>query len=262
MHFKKTILLSTFLLLSGCSERNTEYYTAHIDEAEVKAKECEALMGEAFKSKNKEQLEEISKDPECNSAVDVVRKHKQNLAKIKLELKQKELERLKKEEEKKYNEEYSNYLTSLQKLNYKEIYTSYQKCKLNYKMSKTAKCKALNEVSELKQAEEIQNLKVKYVDGKLEEFRKKSCKGLSFNDVDCATSKQAESQQQKEKINYYLSHRDDLKKDFNECHNKFKSLKKAKKWQEANESTRTYQCSMVGKAASKLKIYSFNKPIA
>lgn len=262
MHFKKIITLSAFLLLSGCSERNTEYYENHIDEAKVKMKDCEALLGEAFKSKDKEKLEEISKNPECNSAVTVVRKHKQRLAKIKRELKQKELEKLKKEEDKKFNEEYSKHLISLKELSYKEIFTSNQKCKLNYKTSKTAKCKALKEVSELKLDEEIQRLKVKYVGGKLEKFRKKSCKGLDFNNVDCKTSKQAESQQQKEKVNYYLSHRDELKKDFNECHNKFKSLKKAKKWQEANESTRTYQCSMVGKAASKLKVYSFNKPIA
>lgn len=261
MHFKKTITLLSLLLISSCSERNTEYYETHIDEAEIKMKECEASMGDAFKSKDKEKLEEISKDPECSSAIDVTRKHKQKLAQIKRELKQKELEELKKEEEKKYNEEYSKYLTSLQELSYQEIYISNQECKLNYKVSKSAKCKALKEVNELKQDEEIQNLKTKYVGGQLEKFRKKSCKGLEFNDVDCRISKQAESQQKKEKINYYLSHRDELKKDFNECHNTFQSLKKAKKWQEANESTRSYQCSMVGKAALKLKIYNFNKPI-
>lgn len=262
MYLKIITTTLALLAVTACTERNTEYYENNIDEAQVKMDECEALMGEAFKSKDKERLEEISKNPECNSASTVVRKHKQKLAHIKRELKQKELEKLKKEEEKKYNEDYSKYLTSLQELNYKEVYTSTEKCKLNYKASKTAKCNALKEVSKLKLDEEIQNLKVRYVGGKLEEFRKKSCKGLDFNKVDCKIAKQAESQQQKEKIDYYLSHRDELKKDFNECHEEFKSLKKAKKWQEANESTRTYRCSLVGKAASKLKIYSFNKPIS
>ena len=64
-----------------------------------------------------------------------------------------------------------------------------------------------------------------------------------------------------EKIRYYISNRDKLKIKFNQCHKKYIELKKSKTWKEANESLRTYQCDIVGKAAAKLKVYSFNKPL-
>ncbi|KLV03824.1 hypothetical protein ABT56_17800 [Photobacterium aquae] len=62
-------------------------------------------------------------------------------------------------------------------------------------------------------------------------------------------------------INYYLANRDELKKVFNKCHYDYRSLIKLKKWNEANESTKTYQCTMVGRAASKLNVFTFEQPI-
>lgn len=259
--YLKIITAGVLLLIVGCTERNTEYYEKNIDEAQVRANECEASMKAAFMSKDKEALESIAKDAECNSAITVTKKHKKKLAQIKQELKQKELAKIKKEEENKFKEEYSKKYDLLQKLSYEDFYKLNENCKFSFGAKATPECKAYNELKKKKKNEEIDKLKTQYVGGELEKFRDKSCQGLDFNNAYCEISTKAASQQKKEMINYYLSHRDELKKNFNICHHQFITLKKEKKWKEAKKSTRTYRCSMVSKAASKLKVYNFNKAI-
>ena len=261
MHFKKTLLIGIFLSISACSDHNREYYEANIDKAELKMNECDASMEATFMSKDEEKLEALSKDVECNIAIKVFNEHKRNLAKIKRELKQRESEIAKKEEEKTFKKEYSEQLVLLKKLPYSDFINLKKDCKPTFMSKGTAKCEALNDLKKERDITEINALKDKYADGKLEAFRDKSCKGVNYSNIDCVLSKQAASQQQQDKIKYYISNRDKLKNDFNQCHKKYIALKKAKKWGEATKSLRTYQCKLVGKAAAKLKVYSFNKPI-
>lgn len=268
MDFKKLIIIFALLSASGCSDHNQEYYEANIDEAESKVNECEASFKAAFVAWDEEELKALSEDSECNFAAEVFTEYKMNLARIERELKKEEEELKKeekelkeKEEERIYKKEYSEKMISLKDLAYFEFVKLKKDCKPMFGSKNTAKCKAYNELKKDRDIAEIEVLKDKYPDGKLEEFRDKSCKGMDYDEVYCELSRKAEAQQKEEKVEYYISNRDKLKNDFNQCHEKYMALQQSKKWEEARKLIRAYKCSVVGEAASRLKVRNWNKPI-
>lgn len=261
MHIKTMIALSALILITACSERDRDYYEANIDDAQAKAEECEASMEAAFRTQDEEELESLAKDAECNFAVEVFQEHKRKLARIKFEEQRKEKERVRKEEEKVFEQQYAEQLIALKELPYPDFFSLRKDCGVVFLAKKTPKCKAYADLKDEVETREIDVLKKQYSEGKLEEYRDSSCKGVEYNEAYCGLSRTAARQQKEERVNYYVNNREELKEEFNKCHATYDALRKSKKWQEANESIRTYQCEVVGKAAAKLKVYSFDKPI-
>jgi len=255
------MVIPTLLLVTACSDRDREYYEANIEKAESKAEECENAMEAAFRAQDEEKLVAISKDSECNFAVDVFNEHKRKLARVKRELEMKAREEAQKEEERIFEQKYSEKMVAFKELPYADFFKMRQDCGRIFSSKKTPECKAYGDLKNDVEAREIGLLKEKYSNGKLEEYRDKSCKGTEFDEAYCALSRTAAQQQMEERIEYYVSNRDELKSEFNKCQKTYSELRKAQKWKESDAAIRTYQCSVVGKAAAKLKVYNFNKPI-
>lgn len=261
MDLKKIVAIAVLLLATACSERDKEYYQANIDNAEAKANECEQSMMTAFEKEDEKKIEALSKDSECNFATEVYRDHKRKLAKLERQAKKRAQAKQREEDEKIYQQQYAEKLIALKALPYADFFSFQKDCSARLLGKKTPECQAFSDLKADVETREIDVLKAKYVDGALEEFRDSSCKGVNYGDVICMLSTKAARLQSEERIEHYLSNRDELKVDFNKCHANYDALRKANKWKLANESLRTYQCNVVGKAARKLKVYSFDKPI-
>lgn len=65
-HFTMLVLLSS--ALSGCSEKDLEYYKANPEQANQKWEECEKELKAAVLTKDKAEVEKILKDAECDAA--------------------------------------------------------------------------------------------------------------------------------------------------------------------------------------------------
>lgn len=262
MNIKKTtMIVGALLLITACSDRDREYYEANIDEAEKKSKQCEDAMEDAFNSEDEKKIEALSKDAECNFAVKVYGEHKRKLARLKREAEKKKQEEKRLAEEEVFQEQYKEKLTNLKSLAYTDFYKMGKGCGAGFMSKKTPECSAYKDLREETETREVSLLKEKYNNGKLEEFRDASCKGVDFDEAYCAISRKAAKQQNKERVEYYVSNREELKTEFNKCQSVYSALRKKKKWKESNESIQTYQCKVVGDAARKLNVFSFNKPI-
>ena len=278
MYLKFAVSGLIVLSIVGCGEKNKEYYEANIDKAEQKSIECETSMKKALEAKNKNKFESLAKDKECNIAYKVMKEHKQHIAELQREIKRKEYEkkrieeeRIKEEEKKKlekekaekavlFEKEYMKELSSLETMKYTKFDKIKETCTMwSVTLSTSAKCKAYFELKEAKKLAEINQLKEKYPKGKLEVFRDKVCKGLNYDKVYCELSQKGASELESETISHYVNHRDILKMDFNQCQSEYLRLKG--KWKERNALTNSFKCRTVSRAAGKLKVYGFSKPI-
>lgn len=73
------------LALAACSDNDKEYYLKNIPEAEEKLKECNAEVQQARQSKDKEKLEKLKADLECQSAAQAIKENRIAEAKRKRE---------------------------------------------------------------------------------------------------------------------------------------------------------------------------------
>ncbi|MBK2297379.1 hypothetical protein [Francisella philomiragia] len=254
MHYKKTISFLAFLTLAGCSSHDEEYYKNHIDEAKTKYKECNEALNSAFMSGDKDKYEKTLKNPECIAADKAVKDYEQKLA-----------EARKQEAEKRYKEEYSKSSASFEKMSYKDLFNYEKNCKYGYFSVETTECKAYFAVLNQKEKEEIVNINNKYSGEALVKFKEESCKGSNVNttnDAYCYISNKALNGQEKEKVSYYIAHKDELKKDFNECQKEYVTLKKQKGYSEAYKYLSTFKCDTAGKAAREYGVYNFDRPVA
>ncbi|QUE32426.1 hypothetical protein [Francisella philomiragia] len=256
MHHKKTISFLAFLMLAGCSSHDEEYYKNHIDEAKTKYKECNEALNSAFMSSDKNKYEKTLKNPECIAADKAVKDYEQKLA-----------EARKQEAEKKYKEEYSKSSVLFEKMSYKDFFNYKKNCSLygGYMSTGTTECKAYFDLQSQKESEEIANINNKYSGEALIKFKEESCKGSNvntMNDAYCYISNKALEGQMKEKVSYYIAHKDELKKDFNECQKEYVTLKKQKGYSEAYKYLSTFKCDTAGKAAREYGVYNFDRPVA
>ncbi len=261
MNYKIVVLSIAMVFLAACSKHDKAYYAANIDKAESKSKECNAAMEAAFVAQDEAKVTSLSEDVECRAAVEAFKEHKVALAKIERELKRKEREKAELEAKKAFEEEYNKQLSSLKGLSYADFFEQTKDCGSSFSSKKSALCEAYKNLAKEFQAKEIAVLKEKYIGGKLESFRDEQCQGSSYSKAYCTLAQKAAKEQRQEKIDAYLANRESLKKDFNQCYYQYDKLRKANKWGEANKSIQTYQCSVVARAASAVKVYSFNKPI-
>lgn len=254
MHYKKTIPFLAFLMLAGCSGHDEEYYKNHIDEAQTKAKKCNEVLNSAFMSGDEDKYKKTLKNPECIAANNAVKAYEQKL-----------VEARKQEAEKRYKQEYSKSSALFEKMSYKDFFNYQKNCKQGYFRIQTTECKAYFDLQNQKESEEILKLNNKYSGEEMVKFREESCKGNNVNTVNdayCYISNKALEGQKKEKINYYIAHKDELKKDFNECQKEFVTLKKQKGYGYAyNYCLSSFKCDTVGKAAHEYGVYNFDRPV-
>jgi hypothetical protein len=247
--------------LTACSKHDLAYYQGNLDEAQEKVAECEAAAEEAFKSADKEEITAILEDAECRAADKVHREHKHELAKLERKKRQEERERKRAEEEKAYQVEYEKQKPLVAALSIEEFYAAQKECHRTFSMKPAPKCKAIDDMKKEKDDAEIGALIKKYPGDALKTFNKESCQGLKFSEVYCSLSRNAVNKQSKDKVEYYLQNRQELKTVFNQCQKQIKALNTSSKWREANDVARTFKCDTVSKAAQKLRVFGFGKPI-
>lgn len=260
--FRKLIFVALAVFgMSACSERDLPYYQSHLDKAESKVKECAADLKEAFSAKDKDRLKVLSEDLECKAAKQAHTEYQRELAK--LEQKKRAEERLKQREleQAQYTDEVAKYTKELSEMPISDFYAIRKECGQLSFGQRPAKCKAFDDVKEVKVTAELDALIKKYEGEKLSDYSQEQCKGIDYNEVNCDLSREAAKKQRQDQIDYYLADRDALKTVFNTCQAQYAELKKARKLTEARQHVKTFECSIVADAARKLKVYDFSKPI-
>lgn len=261
MNIKILAVFCVSLSFIACTDRNLEYYEKNISAAEEKTEECNSAFEAAFMASNEKKIRELSENEQCKFAEEAVRAHKRRIEKAKREARQKKLEEEQKAAAIVYEQEYSKDLTAFKALPYSDFVNKNKDCGGFFYGKPSAKCQAYKDLKKDRETAEIRKLKNGYKDGKLEDLSKTVCKGINFDPVMCELSKKAAREQKQDKINFYLGNRQQLKTVFNKCHANYMALHKSKKYTQANKSLRTYECKLVGDAARKLNVWSFNKPI-
>ncbi|MBI2381380.1 MAG: hypothetical protein HYV16_11565 [Gammaproteobacteria bacterium] len=260
MH-RNVVALLALASLTACSKHDLPYYQDNLDAAASKVEECETAMKAAFMAKDEDNIKAVLQDPECRAADKAHKDHKNALAAQKAKLQEEELRRKKAEDEKAYAAQYAEHKQSLESMPITDFHRIQQECLKNWSAPITAQCKAAKELKESRHAAEVSVLLEKYKEDALTSFADKQCHGMDYNELYCELSHSAINKQREDQIAYYLSNRDGLKMVFNQCHEKYLTLRKSQKWKEAREAVETFPCRMVSKAAQKLRIFGFNQPI-
>jgi hypothetical protein len=238
---------------SGCAEHDTAYYQSNIAEAKEKSEECHKELMSAVEAEDKDRLIALQEDKECRAADRVYRQHKRELARLEEEKKRAETKR-------KFEEEYKKQLAYYQKIDVYALFEQKADCR-SFVLSQSAKCKAYKEVYNAKLSNEVETMTVEKPEI-LTSLITKSCSGLNFNNIKCIVARDAMNAKRKKAVEHYLSNRNALKVTFNECVDRFRALRDARKFEDARLHLNTFTCSTVGEAARKLRVYSFNKPIS
>lgn len=254
------IAICTIVFLSGCGEHDKAYYEANIGRAETKVKECDEAIKKALKENQIETVRALSEDSECRAADSVYHQHKQKIREKEYEIQRQEREEKDKAEAEKFAADYNEQLAVVKVMPYKDFLSGIGECRLE--RITTAKCKAFFDSKTERDKAEVESLKETYINGELERFNKKVCRGLAYDEMNCQLSQTAIREQQKEKVEYYLANREVLKNDFNQCRSNYTELSKTMKSSEAStKAYQTYTCLMVKRAASRLKIYNFREAL-
>ncbi|MDO4430638.1 MAG: hypothetical protein Q4B95_04980 [Lonepinella koalarum] len=66
-------LVTSAIILSACSEEDKAYYLKNIEKAETKNVQCELQMKQAWQNKDKNAIEKLAKDTECNAAKEAIK---------------------------------------------------------------------------------------------------------------------------------------------------------------------------------------------
>jgi hypothetical protein len=215
----------------------------------------------AFSKQDKEKVEALAEDMECKAAHQAYAEYQSKMAELERKKREEERRQKKEREEAQYAKEYEEFKESLGKLGTKQFFAVQSDCSGLSFGKPTAKCKAFNELKDEKSKIEIDALIKKYKGDDLTVFMNKSCKGIGYSDIYCRLSREAVAKQEKDKVNYYLENRSVLKQHFNECQKRQHELWNKRQYSEANEYLRTFQCRLVGRAAQKLNVFDFRKPI-
>ena len=70
------LILTTAMVLTGCEEKNEEYYLNNIDSANKKVEQCNQDLGKAFMVSDKGGIEKVEKESECRAAMSAIKKDK------------------------------------------------------------------------------------------------------------------------------------------------------------------------------------------
>ena len=247
-------LTCLFVLVTGCGQKDRTYYEANLDEAKIKAEECEAFLKTAFKESNDQKLKEYAEDNECNFATSVHESQVRKLANLKLEMEQKAKQEA-------YEKEYNTQFAQQKIMSYDEFLAVLNDCYANLETISSPRCRANNKLRQEHEAREVSNLIDKYSGTELEAFHEESCSSMSFAKPRCKVSKEAIRQQKKNQIEHYLANRDLLKAHFNECRDNRSTLLKKQKMLEKVRLEQSFKCDTAKQAAAKLNVTSFKNPM-
>ena len=258
---KKIIPLFILFFIISCTEKNQEYYLQHIDEAKNKNSECEEIAMKAFMSRDENKLKELESNLECKAAKKAVYKAKQEKREMERK-KRKEEERLRKiQKEKEYNIALKGYKDKYNILDYTQLIPIKEECSLSFSYTKNAKCDAFKKIFEEKKVLAVNKITQEYSGQNLLDANEKWCSGIEYDEIKCSLSKIGINTQQEEKVNFYIGNRNELKKDFNNCLKEYQALRKKSKFKESTNIKKSFKCKTVRKAAEKIKIFQFSKPI-
>ena len=258
MKAKLIILALLSITLTACGDKDLEYYQSNLDAAETKVEQCQKDMANAFNKADEEALKAVSEDLECNFADKAVKAHKSKIAKLKREKERAEREQKRIATEKAFNEEYQKKLAQLKAMPYQEFAS--QKLNCPSFGTPSPECKAYRELRRPRKEQAVQEMVSKHSGEALDKLNK-DCKSAFPQTVQCQIANLSLRKAEADQVSAFLEDKPQLVSDFNSCQKQFSTLNKAKKYQEASHFTRTFSCRTASKAAQKLGVYGFSRPI-
>lgn len=287
------------LALAACSDNDKEYYLKNIPEAEEKLKECNEEVQQARQSKDKEKLEKLKADLECQSAAQAVKENRIAEAKRKRE-EEEEKRRIAVEEAKKQvDAEFAN-------LDWRAFTDKFLKhqCTININNTRnTPECIALYQLQKQKSEEgQTELMKLSFDDLILKQreecrevhltrsfsvcditsaaLRKKADEEIgkmSLQELDIARKEYEPLEHLRHQFNYKVKERykqlseemvqnllkdyEAIKKSFNECVDLYQAIPQ-NDGQAQRKFMDAYPCKQIGTAAGRaLKMNSFDQKI-
>ena len=272
MKFKKISLILLFGIsfsFAGFFSHDKAYYDEHPNDAKEKNSLCEKAIETALKNGDMKLAEKYSKDEECKAAHDAYTEKQEKIRKAKEEAREKKEKEERAKKEAAFKTEYDKQYQIFKEADYKKyIELGAKDCRLYIRSglggelsAKDAKCQAWNKLKPQKEKEEIARLLKEYPHEKIFEYKKKILAQRNYGDPYTDLVVRAADQETKNQIDFYLAHKDKLKHDFNDCYYKFEALNKKAKYNEAAALKESYKCNMSARAALKLGINGYFKPM-
>lgn len=257
------MFLSVALLQAGFFDHDKEYYDKHPQEAKEKNELCEKAVVTALKNGDMKLAEKYSKDEECTASRKSYSEYRAKIRKAKYEAEKKKRKEELAKKKAAFESEYKKYYDSYKKADFEAYNKDRQECirhmvwTSSYRLE-DAKCKAWKDLKKEKEQARIDTIIKENPEDKLIEYQKSSCNKYGYK---CDLANRALYKEKEERAKYYLAHKDILKRDFNDCYNKIDSLNKKSKYKESQKVKNSYKCMTAAKAAQKLKIYGYYKPM-
>jgi len=267
----KAILFGLSVLIgsanAGFFDHDKAYYASHLDDAEEKIKDCKKAMAIARIDKDKEKFIEITKDEECKAAFDAVKAHKREIWEEERKARKKKEAEEKAKKKVLFDAEYKKQLDIFKAADYdKFISLGKQDCQY-YSESlfgeglslKDAKCNAWKLLQKEKEEEAINHLLTQYPKEKILKYKNETCAKAAYGNPLCDLARKAYEQEKQVAIGRYDADKALLKKDFNECHEKYMKLWTKTKYDDAMKLKKSYTCTMAAEAAQRYHVYGITQ---
>ncbi len=236
--------------LGACAEKNFEYYRSNLDAAESKILECKKEMSAAFEKMDAEKIDELSKDTECEAAVEARSAHEKEVAEFKAAEKQKAFEK-----------DYERFKAELGSLSFEEFYSA-DSCAPSFGfLEMNPRCSAYEDLKGMRFDQAMDELIAEYPGDQLSVYHETQCKGEGYNKAYCEISKLAIAKQEKKDVAFYLDNVEQLKTDHNVCYEKIKSLNSQNLYSDAQTLAATYRCRTAEVAARQFGVYYYSQPL-
>jgi hypothetical protein len=266
-----TVLFGLSMLIisanAGLFDHDKAYYDSHLDNADEKVKDCKKAMAIARIYKDKEKFMEVMKDEECKAALDAVKAHKRQIWEEKRKAREKKEAEEKAKKKVLYSAEYKKQLDIFTETDYDRFMSlGTQDCKYysgsflgNNLSLKDAKCKAWKSLQKDKTDEAINHLLSQYPKEKILKYKNETCEKAAYGNPLCDLARKAYEQEKLVAIGRYDSDKELLKKDFNECHEKYMKLWTKTKYDDAMKLKKSYTCTMAIEAAQHYGVYGITQ---
>ncbi len=262
----KLFLLSTMVANAGFFTHDLQYYETHLDDAKEKMDECFKSLQHALIDKDEDKIKELEQDSECDHADRALKEAKSREEEARREIEEKQRKERQAKNKALFLQKKQEYILKYKDMPYLEFLKDAEKCQYyrhygNIFTPKDSQCVAWKEMKKEKETIALDKLDATYPDKKLLDYKNKVCKRVQYGNIACNFAVLAFQHREESVIKNYLENRDLLKKDFNDCYAKITAFNKQRKFQEAQNVSNTYKCYMTYKAAQKLNIYGFFRPM-
>ncbi len=267
----KAILFGLSILIgfanAGLFDHDRAYYASHLDDADEKIKDCKKAMAIARIDKDKEKFMEIMKDEECKAAHNAVKDHKRQIWEEKRKAREKKRAEEKAKKKILFDAEYQKQLSIFKQADY-DKFMSLGKKDCEYYSGplfgdgislKDAKCKAWKSLQKDKTDEAINHLLAQYPKEKILKYKNEVCEKGTFGNPLCTLASKAYEKEKLVAVGKYDEDKALLKKDFNECHEKYMKLWTKTKYDDAMKLKNSYTCTMAAEAAQRYHVYGITQ---